>query len=250
MLMKRSGVWTRLTGDQVGVLLASYVLEELVTAEDKPRTVLLNSAVSTCMLEKMAVAEGAQWQETLTGFKWLGNVAKGLRDQGLSVPFAFEEALGYMFTEISYDKDGLSTAAIFLAADANWRAQGLTPFTKLQQLYAKYGFFESINTYFTNPDPALTKEAFDRIRSKVAEHDQLGDFKILRTRDLTYGADTGTSDKKAVLPADPGSQMLTFWLDHDTRFTMRGSGTEPKVKSMYCIPLRQSCEKFSIDKFQ
>lgn len=62
--------------------------------------IMLASAVSSTALGAMAAAEGFRFEQTLTGFKWLGNIAQQRRAQGLRVLFAFEEALGFMFPDI------------------------------------------------------------------------------------------------------------------------------------------------------
>lgn len=228
------GSWVRLTGDQVGILLASHILEtyKAKQAVDNRPLAMLCTAVSTGMLAKMAEKEGFHFQETLTGFKWLGNVARDLESKGYVVPFAFEEALGYMFTPICYDKDGLAAAMVFLAAEAKWRSQGLTPFAKLQQLYDTYGFHESLNTYFVSPDPVTTNILFEKIRSQPEpQRNTIGTLRILRLRNMAERLDSGTPDRIPQLPVDLNSQMLTIWSDHGVRFTLRASGTEPKVKS-------------------
>ncbi|KAL1958513.1 hypothetical protein VTO42DRAFT_4377 [Malbranchea cinnamomea] len=230
---KVNGTWVRFTGDQVGILLASHILEAYKEKmkDDNRRLAMLCTAVSTGMLAKMAEKEGFYFQETLTGFKWLGNVARDLESKGYVVPFAFEEALGYMFTPVCYDKDGLAAAMVFLAAEAKWRSQGLTPFAKLQQLYDVYGYHESLNTYFVSPDPVTTNELFGKIRRQPeAKQRTIGPLRILRLRNMAERLDSGTPDRLPQLPMDPNSQMLTIWSDHGVRFTIRASGTEPKVK--------------------
>lgn len=190
------------------------------------------------MLEKMAVAKGIHFQEALTGFKWMANIARGLEDAGYSVPFAFEEALGYMLPSVCYDKDGVTAAMVFLAAEAKWRAQGLTAFAKLQGLFDQFGHHETLNTYFRSPSPDLTATLFRGIRGgSYRTNKKLGKFKILRWRDMTEGYDSGTEDNKPTLPVDKSSHMLTLWLDRDVRFTIRASGTEPKVKRKCCPAL-------------
>lgn len=224
----------RLTGDQVGVLLASHILETYKARqkEDSRPLAMLCTAVSTGMLAKMAEREGFHFQETLTGFKWLGNVARDLEGKGYVVPFAFEEALGYMFTPVCYDKDGLAATMVFLAAEAKWRSQGLTPFTKLQQLYDIYGYHESLNTYFISPDPVTTNVLFEKIRSQPEPvRSTIGSLPILRFRSMAERLDSGTPDRLPQLPVDLNSQMLTIWSEHGVRFTLRASGTEPKLKS-------------------
>lgn len=190
----------------------------------------------------MCAAHGIHYRETLTGFKWMGSIARDLENEdeedGYSVPFAFEEALGYMFPGTKcYDKDGLTAASIFLLAAAQWRTQQqLTPYDKLQELFRKYGHHETFNNYFRSPDPQTTASLFEKIRAnglRWQKGRRFGTkFTITRWRDMTLGFDSNTTDNKPELPVDEGSHMLTLWLDGNIKFTLRGSGTEPKVKCM------------------
>jgi phosphoglucomutase len=235
-----SGTWYTLTGNHVGVLLASHILDSFDASKDWSHIAVLTTTVSSGMLAKMAAAKGINFSETLTGFKWMANVARDLEKAGKTVVFSYEEALGYMFPSVCYDKDGITAATVFLAAEAKWRAQGLTAYAKLQNLFAEFGHHETLNNYFRSPDPKLTSKLFQGIRgSSCLTKMKFGPFKILRWRDLTEGYDSSTSDNKPDLPEDPTSQMLTLWLDGGVRFTFRGSGTEPKVKCMFSTMLLQ-----------
>ncbi|KAI4138698.1 MAG: hypothetical protein LQ341_004545, partial [Variospora aurantia] len=108
------GVWHQFTGDQIGVLLAHWLFT--VRSPMGKDDVMLTSAVSSQMLSFIGDREGFTVQETLTGFKWLGNAAKDLEKQGKNVHFAYEEALGYMFPNVVHDKDGIAAAMNFLSA--------------------------------------------------------------------------------------------------------------------------------------
>ncbi|KAL4819312.1 hypothetical protein BDW67DRAFT_173664 [Aspergillus spinulosporus] len=228
---KVDGKWFFFTGNHMGALLASHLFDSLENIDSDTRVAVLNSAVSSTMLEKMAKAKNIYFEESLTGFKWMGNTSRKLEESGYYVTFAFEEALGYMFPEVCYDKDGITAAMIFLSAQARWATQGLTPYTKLQQLFAEFGHHETLNNYFRSPNPETSMALFDAIRAgQFRSEMKLGPFKILRWRDMTEGYDSGTEDKTPQLPADKSSQMLTLWLDRDVRFTIRASGTEAKVK--------------------
>lgn len=225
------GSWYTFTGNQIGVLLASHILESLKQPCPKKGYVVLSTTVSSSMLEKMARAYGVEFRETLTGFKWMGNLAKQLEDDGYIVPFAYEEALGYMFPQICYDKDGITAASIFLLAEAQWRAQGLTPLEKLQKLFERFGHHETLNSYVVSPDPDTTAKLFRKIREGPwGKGKTFGKFKILRWRDLTVGYDSDTPNNVPELPTDPNTHMITLWLEKDVKFTLRASGTEPKVK--------------------
>ena len=180
----------------------------------------------------MAKKEGFHYRETLTGFKWLGNVAQDLQKQGYDPAFAYEEALGYMFPSVVWDKDGIAAAAAFLTARIRWEKQELSPWQKLQQLHETYGYFEDVNTYLISPLPAVTNKVFADIRtSNFGDRpEKVGSRKIVRYRDLTLGYDSGTLDHKPELPVDASAQMITCEIDNGVVFTTRGSGTEPKIK--------------------
>ncbi|MCJ1471591.1 Phosphoglucomutase-3 [Lambiella insularis] len=220
---KVQGQWYQFTGDQVGVLLGYYISQSRSVVQDMT---MLNSAVSSQMLAEIGRHEGFAVEETLTGFKWLGNRALTLGDK---VVFAYEEALGYMLPQIVHDKDGIAAAIVFLEACSTWGS----PWSKLQELYKKYGYFETMNTYWRCADQSLVASVFEAMRWDLST--LLSKRELIRFRDLTNGTDSGTKDNKSVLPADPNTRMITCWLsgtdqDEGIRFTMRASGTEPKVK--------------------
>ncbi|KAI7163832.1 phosphoglucomutase-2 [Hortaea werneckii] len=228
------GKWHQFTGNQIGMLFASYVFETY--PGEKSKLAMLASTVSSRMLAAMAKKEGFLFKETLTGFKWLGNVAQDLQKAGYDAAYAYEEAIGFMFPTVVWDKDGIAAAAVFLTARQKWQHQdGITPWQKLQQLYQAYGYFEDANTYLITPSPDVTEKVFKDIRvsgPQGGRPEAIGQRKIQRWRDLTVGYDSasaGGEEGKPDLPVDASAQMITCELD-DVVFTARGSGTEPKIK--------------------
>jgi len=93
------------------------------------------------MLEKMAKYEGFYFEETLTGFKWLGNKANDLTQQGYDVLFAYEEAIGYMIDGIVRDKDGIVALVTFAELVVQLDKRGLMVSEYLDELYKKYVLF-------------------------------------------------------------------------------------------------------------
>lgn len=221
----------------MGILLAHYLLELKKHDVNSDRDYMLTSAVSSQFLSVLGEATGFAVEETLTGFKWLGKRALELENQGRKVHLAYEEALGYMFPDIVYDKDGIAAAIVFLRACASWGS----PFAKLQDLYAQYGYFRTSNTYWRSPNQETTEAVFESIRrlgTPFPPH--VGERRVARWRDLTIGYDSSTEDHAPNLPLSKGGEMITCWLERDTsnetpddttiRFTVRTSGTEPKIK--------------------
>lgn len=240
------GKWFRFTGDQLGVLIASHFLDQYNEKAPEKPLYMLNSAVSTKMLGRMLEKHKYSSIQTLTGFKWLGNIARELEEKGNLVPFAFEEAIGYMFPAVSYDKDGLAAASVFLEAMTIWKAQGLTPYSRLQELYEEYGYHETANTYFRTTGPSFMP-IFDHIRANWESLERFGSFRIQGFRDVTNGIDRGREQGDSGLPMDKSSQMLTFWLNNDVSFTLRASGTEPKLKGKSPTSARPS---FTLSRLQ
>lgn len=233
--------WHQFTGDEVGILLAYYLFRSKSSAFTS-YDFMLASAVSSQILSYVASEEGFGFKETLTGFKWLGNATLDLRNENKRVQFAYEEALGYMIPDIVLDKDGITAAILFLSACVEWGS----PFAMLQRLYEKYGYFETTNTYWRSPDVATTIKIFDQVRSLGKPYPaSVGNRKTVRWRDLTRAFDSATADRVPLLPCSTNSQMITCWLsatsdDHGVRFTIRASGTEPKIKSEFLVQTLRS----------
>lgn len=242
----KSGEWNQLTGNEIGYLFAKYHFDIYKKLPDKFQKshplALLNSTVSSQMIKYMAQKENFYYEDTLTGFKWIGNRARDLEKEGYYVPLGYEEAIGYMFTAMEHDKDGISATITFLKAYNSWlQERKRYPQEILEEGFQKYGIFKEYNGYYIVKDPSMMKKIFDYIRFEYDSANKyphkIGDsFEITYFRDLTSGFQSDTPDHKPLLHVDPKSEMITIAakrIDEDNesiRFTMRGSGTEPKLK--------------------
>lgn len=236
-----SNRWKQLSGNELGTLFADYVIQKIIAEGiDLSKIFLLNSTVSSQLISEMAKSKGFQFDQTLTGFKWIGNRAIDLENKGYIVPFAYEEAIGFMFPTV-HDKDGISALVVFLQLYNNLLKEKLNPLEKLEQMYNQYGFFKQCNGYYITSSPNVIDRIFNEtIRKKIVSDGQLypsqiAYYKVCEWRDLTIGFDSSMHDGKPVLYVDPSSQMITVKLsthrqDEYIRFTARGSGTEPKLK--------------------
>lgn len=196
---------------------------------------MISTAVSSKFLQSMARVEGFQFVETLTGFKYMGNVANDLiKNQDKCVLFAYEEAIGYMVDSSILDKDGIS-AAVQVAQCAAYLSSNYerTLEEQLDHLYTIYGYHFNLNSYFKCSDPVTIQKIFHDLQANYPSSfsDDLNRrFEVTRVRDLNNGYDSGESNNKATLPSSSSSFMITFFIDDDITFTMRTSGTEPKIK--------------------
>lgn len=117
------------------------------------------------MLRAVARAEGFNFVETLTGFKWMGNKAFELIGEGKTVLFAFEEAIGFMFAPTVLDKDGVSAACHLATMSAYLKSKNQTLCEKLKNLYEQYGYHYTNNSYFLCYEPDVIVKIFERIRN-------------------------------------------------------------------------------------
>ncbi|KAF7983088.1 hypothetical protein HWV62_24013 [Athelia sp. TMB] len=238
------GKWITFTGDQLGTLFAARALEMYkASGEPLDKLAMVASTVSSKMIEAMAQQEGFKFVECLTGFKYIGNTALDLVRAGHVVPFGYEEAIGYMFGDEVRDKDGVAAALAFAELVVGLHTRGLSASAYLQTLYARYGFFETSNSYFVCADPRTIDSIFSRIRNfdgqASAGHPRypthIAGLAITRIVDLTTGYDSANAPSYApALPLSSG-HMIQFRAqapDGQTKIvlTTRTSGTEPKIK--------------------
>lgn len=136
---------------------------------------MLASTVSSKVLRAMAKAEGFNFIETLTGFKWMGNKSFELIGDEKTVLFAFEEAIGFMFAPTVLDKDGVSAACHLATMAAYLKSQNQTLNGKLKELYENYGFHYTNNSYFLCYEPDIIEKIFERIRNFQQDSNTVSD---------------------------------------------------------------------------
>lgn len=196
--------WRMLRGDEVGVLLADHLLSRGV------RGVFATTIVSSSMLGRIAVANGVAYEETLTGFKWIGRVP------GLA--YGYEEALGYCVApDLVRDKDGVSALLRVAELAAELKAAGRTLLDRLDDLARTYGLHATDQLSVRVTDLDEIAAAMGRLRGEPPT--SLGGFTVDRADDLSAGS--------ADLPPTDG---LRYTLADGGRVVVRPSGTEPKIK--------------------
>ncbi|MGI9578570.1 MAG: phospho-sugar mutase, partial [Microthrixaceae bacterium] len=126
--------WRRLTGDELGALLAWRQLE---LTDGNPNRLVVTTVVSSRLVAAMAADAGARFEETLTGFKWLARPA--IEDPDAYQVIAYEEALGYAIGPNTRDKDGIMAALVAADAVCALAHQGRTIWDVLDGLASQHG---------------------------------------------------------------------------------------------------------------
>jgi phosphomannomutase len=196
--------WRMLRGDEVGALLADHLLRRGV------RGVFATTIVSSSLLGRMAGVYGVGYEETLTGFKWIGRVP------GLA--FGYEEALGYCVApDLVRDKDGVSALLRVVELAAELKAEGRTLLDRLDEIAARYGVHATDQLSVRVTDLREISTAMERLRTSPPH--SLGGFAVEQIDDLTAGGPL------------PPTEGLRFRLAEGGRVVVRPSGTEPKLKA-------------------
>jgi phosphoglucomutase len=255
---RKDGEWTVFTGDQIGVLLGHWLWQKQL-GDTSVVPAMFASAVSSNMLAEIAKREGFYFQETLTGFKWIGSRAAALHNTPVPSSknddpdsptktykslFCYEEAIGFCCGDVVFDKDGITAAAVFADLCLSIYAKGMTVQQRLQTLYNEYGEFVSNNGYYIMEDCSVVQTIMDRITNhgKFDTLDTVGPYPVESVRYLGVpGYDSTTPDCQPTLPCSRSSPMLTLRFTNGCVAQFRGSGTEPKFK--YYIELKGALGK-------
>ncbi|MGZ6745300.1 MAG: phospho-sugar mutase [Nocardioides sp.] len=204
--------WRMLRGDEVGALLAHHLLRA------GRQGTYATSIVSSSLLGTMARAAGQPYEETLTGFKWIGRVP------GLA--FGYEEALGYCCDpEHVRDKDGVSALLLLCEIAAGAKAAGRTLLDLLDDIALEHGLHATDQLSVRVTDLGEITAAMQRLRSTPPT--SLGGLAVVGVDDLAAGS--------AALPPTEG---LRYRLAEGARVVVRPSGTEPKLKCYLEVVVR------------
>lgn len=238
----KTNEWVMLTGNEIAAVFAEWEWLQWRAANpdaDAGKCVMIASTVSSKHLRAMAEAEGFTFRDTLTGFKWIGNEAIKAQAQGFTTLFAYEVEIGFLVGDVSFDKDGVRTAAVMYELANHWALQGQSLLDRVAGFYNKYGHFKMVNSYVFC-DAASKLDAVFAELCEPAYPTACGKFAIKSVRDVKRGIDTAQPDGKLVLPHMTDSYMVTFTFENGATATLRNSGTEPKLKYYVEVSSKES----------
>jgi phosphomannomutase len=217
-----SGTWRQLSGNQVGLLLADYVLENVASS---PRPLVAQSIVSSPMLRSIAEHYGAYFTQTLTGFKWVWNAALELeRTEHVRFAFGYEEALGYSIGDLVRDKDGISVAVVLAELAASESANGSSLLERLERLYRRHGLWVSHQKSLVREGSLGLAQIQDAMtRLGAAPPREIDGRPVAQVRDFR----SGEAGRPRWLP---NTSLIELEFADKSRVLVRPSGTEPKLK--------------------
>lgn len=222
-----NGEYEILTGNQSGSLLVYYLLSQM-----KERGTLPNNGavVKTIVTSEFGAAiarhYGATVFNTLTGFKYIGEKMNQFEQSGeYTYLFGYEESYGYLAGNYARDKDAVVASMLICEAAAYYKQQGKTLIDVLEELYQQFGYYrESLVSRTLKGKDGLEKigQLMSNFRNDPPE--QVAGIKVTQLLDYSLGID-----------GLPKENVLKFLLEDGSWFTLRPSGTEPKIKFYFAV---------------
>lgn len=203
-IKERDTTWRALRGDEIGAILGEVI------AKNAQSGTLANSIVSSSILSKIAAHHQLNFEETLTGFKYIAKIP--------NLIFGYEEAIGFCVDpQTVNDKDGVSAALLMAQIATDLKREGKTLNDLLNEIWKTYGFHATEQISIRVSDLVLISTLMKKLRTQTIT--EIAGFKVLSKDDLAKPTNS--------LPATDG---LRFNLEKKIRIIIRPSGTEPKIK--------------------
>lgn len=230
-IRQADGSYRNLSGNQIGAIIAKYILEAHKTAGTLPENAALaKSIVSTELVTKIAESYGATMFNVLTGFKFIAEKIQEFEEKhNHTYMFGFEESFGYLIKPFVRDKDAVQAVLTVAEIAAYYRSRGLTLADGIEEIYKEYGYFaeKTISVTLSGVDGAAEiKKIMDKFRDNAPA--QFNTTNIVKTEDFLTQTATSTNGVEKL--TTPPSNVLKYTLADDSWIAVRPSGTEPKIK--------------------
>ena len=242
-VLQKDGSYLNLSGNQIGAIMAKYILEAHKNAGTLPENAALcKSIVSTDLVTKIAESYGATMFNVLTGFKFIAEKIQEFEEKhNHTYMMGFEESFGYLIKPFVRDKDAIQAVLVVAELAAYYRSRGLTLADGIEEIYKEYGYYaeKTISVTLSGVDGA---EQIKAIMAKFRDNGpkEFNATAISITEDFKAQTST-TADGIVTALTTPPSDVLKYTLADGSWIAVRPSGTEPKIK-FYIAVVGQSNE--------
>lgn len=226
------GSYQPLTGNQIGAVLAKYILEAHKQAGTLPENAaIVKSIVSTELVTAITKSYDVKMINVLTGFKFIAEQIQAFEETGSQTyMMGFEESFGYLIKPFARDKDAIQALLLICEVAAYYKSLGKTLYDGIQDIYAEYGYYleNTISVTLEGIDGAAQiKAVMDKFRDN--QPTQFNGIQVVLTEDFLHNTAT-TSDGQVENLTTPPSNVLKYHLEDGSWLAVRPSGTEPKIK--------------------
>ena len=231
-VLQKDGSYLNLSGNQIGAIMAKYILEAHKNAGTLPENAALcKSIVSTDLVTKIAESYGATMFNVLTGFKFIAEKIQEFEEKhNHTYMMGFEESFGYLITPFVRDKDAIQAVLVVAELAAYYRSRGLTLADGIEEIYKEYGYYaeKTISVTLSGVDGAeQIKAIMAKFRNNAPKEWNVTTITVVED----FKAQTSTAaDGTVTALTTPPSDVLKYTLADGSWIAVRPSGTEPKIK--------------------
>ena len=231
-VLQKDGSYLNLSGNQIGAIMAKYILEAHKNAGTLPENAALcKSIVSTDLVTKIAESYGATMFNVLTGFKFIAEKIQEFEEKhNHTYMMGFEESFGYLIKPFVRDKDAIQAVLVVAELAAYYRSRGLTLADGIEEIYKEYGYYaeKTISVTLSGVDGAeQIKAIMAKFRNNAPKEWNATEITVVED----FKAQTATdADGTVTNLTTPPSDVLKYTLADGSWIAVRPSGTEPKIK--------------------
>ena len=231
-VLQKDGSYLNLSGNQIGAIMAKYILEAHKNAGTLPENAALcKSIVSTDLVTKIAESYGATMFNVLTGFKFIAEKIQEFEEKhNHTYMMGFEESFGYLIKPFVRDKDAIQAVLVVAELAAYYRSRSLTLADGIEEIYKEYGYYaeKTISVTLSGVDGAeQIKAIMAKFRNNAPKEWNATAITVVED----FKAQTATAaDGTVTNLTTPPSDVLKYTLADGSWIAVRPSGTEPKIK--------------------
>ena len=231
-VLQKDGIYLNLSGNQIGAIMAKYILEAHKNAGTLPENAALcKSIVSTDLVTKIAESYGATMFNVLTGFKFIAEKIQEFEEKhNHTYMMGFEESFGYLIKPFVRDKDAIQAVLVVAELAAYYRSRGLTLADGIEEIYKEYGYYaeKTISVTLSGVDGAeQIKAIMAKFRNNAPKEWNATEITVVED----FKAQTSSAaDGTVTALTTPPSDVLKYTLADGSWIAVRPSGTEPKIK--------------------
>ncbi|MBO5359685.1 MAG: phospho-sugar mutase [Clostridia bacterium] len=251
--VRHNGEYKLMTGNEVGVMLCEYVLSRRKAMGTLPENpIVIKSFVTTDLAQVVADKYGAEMRNTLTGFKYIGEIISQLDEAGEADRYilGMEESYGYLFGSHARDKDAVVSSTMIVEMAAYYKSLGKDLVEVMEDIYAEHGMYINTLSNFSFEGASgmeKMKNMMNDMRTNPPK--AFAGLEVIGVSDYltSVALNTVTGEETAI--DLPKSNVLHYKLPGNSCAIVRPSGTEPKIKVYItaCAPDRTQATKLADD---
>ncbi len=233
--VNHGGKYILMTGNEVGILMLDFIAKFKTENGTMPQNpVAVTTIVSTDLVNDVAKGYGIEMRRVLTGFKYIGDQIADLEAGGHPERYllGFEESYGYLKGGYVRDKDAVNGSMLIIEMASYFKSKNKTLVDAINDIYEEYGYFiNDISSFTFEGEDGMNKmsDLMNNLRENPLT--EIVGYKVIGSSDykLSKCVEVGTETEINL----PKSNVIEYRLENGSKFIVRPSGTEPKIKVYY-----------------